>query len=220
MADKRPQGWPVWQRLALAGLAGVLIGAGWIYLKPALTGNGTASAACAAATAAAARADPFAKGDVAAFQAAKAPEDLSHLAFEGPDGKNLTLASFSGKTVLLNLWATWCVPCRREMPALDRLQKDAGGSGFEVVAVNLDLNATDKAKAFLNEIGVSSLRFYADPSMRLFTDLRGRGLVLGLPTSFLIDPHGCRIGVVSGPAEWDGADAKALIKAANGTPAV
>jgi thiol-disulfide isomerase/thioredoxin len=205
-----------WQLLGFATVAGALAGLVAVYFMESGAGNGNALSDCAPALAAAARAAPFAKGEVAAFRVAAGPESLADLAFKGADGADLTLASFAGKTVLLNLWATWCVPCRKEMPALDRLQAAEGGSGFQVVAVNIDLNGAEKAHAFLAGIGVGGLAFYSDPTMRLFAKLRGRGLVLGLPTSFLVDRHGCRIGVVEGPAEWDSDDARALIKAASG----
>ncbi len=101
----------------------------------------------------------------------KIPSRPSTVSFNGPDGKKLTLADFKGHNVLLNLWATWCVPCRSEMPALDRLQAKLGGSDFEVVAVNIDTSRLDRPKAFLNDAGVKNLGFYADPT---------RGFVRGL----------------------------------------
>ena len=204
------------QIFGLAAVAGAVAGVLAVYFMRSGDGNVVAGVDCSPALAAAKRAAPLAKGEVAAFQAATSADSLGSLAFKGADGADLTLASFAGKTVLVNLWATWCIPCRKEMTALDRLQASAGSDRFQVVAVNIDLNAPDKARAFLAEIGVASLPFYSDPSMGVFTRLRGRGLALGLPTSLLIDGKGCRIGVVEGPAEWDGNDAKALITAAEG----
>jgi thiol-disulfide isomerase/thioredoxin len=205
-----------WPLLGLAAVAGVLAGALAVYFMQSGAGNVASGVDCSPALAAAARATPLAKGEIAAFRPATSADALDDLAFQGPDGKPLTIGSFAGKTVLLNFWATWCIPCRKEMPALDRLQASAGGPAFQVVAVNLDLNQTDKARAFLADTGVVHLPLYADPSMAVFTKLRGRGLALGLPTSLLVDAHGCRVGVVEGPAEWDSDDAKALIKAAEG----
>ena len=100
------------------------------------------------------------------------------------------------------------------MPALDRLEAAIGDESFEVVAVNIDLNHTERAKAFLEEVNVTHLAFYSDPSARLFPNLKGRGLAFGLPTTLLIDGEGCRVGSMEGPAEWDSDDAKALIAAA------
>ncbi len=116
--------------------------------------------------------------------------------------------------MLVNVWATWCVPCRAEMPTLDRLQAARGGKDFQVAAVNIDLNNPERAKAFLAEIGVKNLAFYSDPTTGLFNQLKGRGLGFGLPTTVLVDGKGCRLGVVEGPAEWDSPDARALIEAA------
>jgi thiol-disulfide isomerase/thioredoxin len=200
-----------------AALAGVVAGAVAVYVMAYRQGNGdaTASAECSAAVEAAGRAAPLAKGEVAAFRVATEPQNLADLAFNDPGGKPVTLASL-GKVSLVNVWATWCVPCRQEMPTLDRLQADMGGKDFGVVPVNIDLNATDRAKAFLDEIGITHLPFYADPSGKLFQDLKRRGLAIGLPTTILVDGKGCRIGVLEGPAEWDSDDAKALIKAAAG----
>src|SRR5271157_2588145 len=126
------------------------------------------------------------------------------------------LAPFRGRAVLLNLWATWCVPCRAEMPALDKLQTDAGGKGFEVVAVNVDTARLERRAAFLDGIGVKSLARYADPSGDAFEALRKDGKALGLPVTLLIDGAGCEIGSAAGAVKWDSADAEALIGALKG----
>ncbi len=91
-----------------------------------------------------------------------------------------------------------------------------GGEDFVVAAVNVDRNNTERAKEFLAEIGVERLAFFSDPSSGLFLDLKKRGLAFGMPVTLLIDPKGCRIGSVDGPAEWDSEEAKALIAAAIG----
>mgnify|MGYP003499215059 CR=1 FL=1 len=121
-----------------------------------------------------------------------------------------------GKTVLVNLWATWCVPCRKEMPALDNLQAKLGGKDFEVVAINIDTRDAEKPKAFLKDIGVKKLGYYADASAKTFQDLKAVGRAFGMPTTLLIDRNGCEIGSVAGPAEWASDDAVKLIKAALG----
>jgi thiol-disulfide isomerase/thioredoxin len=201
--------------LGAAAIAGIALG---VYFSLTLHGKNqpeTASA-CADTPARAARVEPFAKGEVAAFRIAQAPENLADLAFKAPDGADTSVKSFAGKTVLLNLWATWCVPCRTEMPALDRLEAEMGGDRFTVAAVNIDLNNPERAREFLKEIGVERLRFYSDPSSALFMDLKQRGLAFGLPVTLLIDGNGCRIGSVEGPAAWDSEEAKALIGAATG----
>ena len=132
------------------------------------------------------------------------------------DGKPRTLADFRGRTVLLNLWATWCVPCRKEMPALDALQAKLGGDDFEVVAVNIDTRNLDKPKAWLKEVGIKRLGYYADPSAKVFQDLKAIGKAFGMPTTLLIDPNGCELGTLAGPAEWASEDAIKLIEAALG----
>ncbi|CAN5245637.1 redoxin family protein [soil metagenome] len=202
--------------LCVAALAGLIAGAVAVYVRQSAEGNAAALADCAGALAKAAAIRPLAKGELAAFRVAERPELLRDLVFKGPDGKESGVAGLAGKTVLLNLCATWCVPCRAEMPALDRLQAEAGGADFAVVAVNLDVKNPERAQDFLGEIGVKNLAFYADPSFALFNTLKSRGLAFGLPTSLLIDGKGCRLGIVEGPAEWDSQEAKALIRAAAG----
>ncbi|HVY20245.1 MAG TPA: TlpA disulfide reductase family protein [Bauldia sp.] len=201
--------------LALAAVAGIVAGTAGVYFRGAGDSNVTAAAVnCADAVATASKVAPLAKGEVAAFRVATAPESFTDLSFKAPDGSPTTLASLSGKVVLVNLWATWCVPCRAEMPALDKLQTAMGGDGFTVATINLDVQKPEAAKAFMEQIGVSHLPLYSDPTMGVFNDLKRRGLAIGLPTTLLVDGKGCRIGIVEGPAEWDSADARALIEAA------
>ena len=189
--------------IALA--AGVFLGIG--------SPSGKSQTACAAPSLKCAEAlKPLAKGEIAAL--AVNPRQPPELSFKGADGQKLTLADFHGRALALNLWATWCVPCRAEMPALDRLQAKAGGPAFEVVAVNVDTARLERPAAFLNEIGVKSLKRYADPSGDTFETLRLAGAALGLPTTLLIDADGCELGIVAGPANWDSADALAAVKAA------
>ncbi len=202
--------------LGLAAILGIAAGVAVVYVREGGRGNQAATAAsdCAGAVKAAAALAPLAKGEVAAFQLADRPVSLAHLSFQKADGSAATLADFAGKTVLLNLWATWCVPCRKEMPALDRLAEAEGGTDFAVVPVSIDTQDPGKPKAFLSEIGVKALPLYADPSTKIFSALKTEAMAVGLPTTVLIDGKGCALGVVSGPAEWDSADAKALITAA------
>jgi thiol-disulfide isomerase/thioredoxin len=116
--------------------------------------------------------------------------------------------------VLLNLWATWCVPCRKEMPALDALQARLGGPDFEVVAVNIDTRDPEKPRSWLKETGVTGLAYYADASAKIFQDLKAAGRAFGMPTTILIDPQGCELATLAGPAEWASEDALAFIGAA------
>jgi thiol-disulfide isomerase/thioredoxin len=206
------------RRKGVIALIALLIAGGvaFLYVKGSPSGKKETSAACRASQKLAAALAPLAKGELAAMNIAKEPEPMPQVTFNGPDGKPRTLDDFKGKTVLLNIWATWCVPCRQEMPALDRLQKLAGSDNFEVVAVNVDTSRLDRPKAFLNEIGVKNLAYYADPKAEIFFNLKQTGKVLGLPTTFLIDAAGCQLGLLSGPAAWDSADAQALIAGAVG----
>jgi thiol-disulfide isomerase/thioredoxin len=146
---------------------------------------------------------------MAAFVFRKEPEPLPAFSFQDASGRERTLADWRGKVVLLNLWATWCAPCRKEMPALDRLQAELGSDRFEVVALSVDRTGLAGAKKFLDETKAARLALYADPSARLAATLRA----VGLPATLLIDAEGREIGRLLGPAEWDSEDAKRLIRA-------
>jgi thiol-disulfide isomerase/thioredoxin len=152
--------------------------------------------------------DPLSTGEMATFVFKKQPEPLPAVRFLAADGKETGLEAFRGRTVLLNLWATWCAPCRKEMPALDRLQKSLGSDKFEVVAVAVDRKGLEGAKAFLDQIKTERLALYADPSARMGSELKA----VGMPTTILIDGQGREVGRLVGPAEWDHADAERLIK--------
>jgi thiol-disulfide isomerase/thioredoxin len=207
------------KRLAMVlagGLAGVVVGLAGVYGITALTRNAGEDRACRPAVETAKRVAPFAHGQVAAVNVAKSPLRIPDLAFQDATGKPLTLADWRGRTVLLNLWATWCVPCRKEMPTLDALEQKLGGPAFQVVAVNIDTRDPDKPKAFLKDIGVQKLSYYADVSAKSFQDLKAIGRAFGMPTTLLIDPQGCEIGTIAGPAEWASEDAVRLIQAALG----
>ena len=147
--------------------------------------------------------------DMPAFVFKATPEPLGEVHFTDGDGKPMTLADFKGKTILLNLWATWCAPCREEMPSLDRLQQELGSDTFEVVALAVDRAGPETAQKFLNEIGVTALKLYSDTTTRSGSALRA----VGMPTTILIDAEGREIGRLPGPYEWDAPEAKALIKA-------
>jgi thiol-disulfide isomerase/thioredoxin len=209
---------PALKWVALAVLAGVTAGFAAVYVSGAGSGNAPAlSAADAACTGKAARAKALgaaAVGGVAAMLPADPPVSFRDLAFEDGAGKPITLADLEGKAVLLNLWATWCAPCRAEMPALDRLEREEGSEDFEVVAVNLDTGGAEKPRRFLAETGVTALAPYRDASLGVFNALKERGLVLGLPATFLVDAQGCMLAGMNGPAAWDGPDAKKLVRAA------
>lgn len=225
--EKKRSMFPALRLILLAAVAGALAGAVAVYVTSRPAGNNGAEtsatsvseadvAACAAKADIAKEVAASATGDVAAVLPADPPQSVKALAFNTPDGKPMTLAERAGKTVLLNLWATWCAPCREEMPALDALQKELGGEKFEVIAVNVDTGDDVKPKKFLAETGIEALGYYRDNTLALFNDLKKRGLALGLPVTLLIDDEGCLLGHMNGPADWAGADAKRLIEAAIG----
>jgi len=207
---------PTHRRLVLvgiAGLAGLLVGLGAIYAVTTL-GRHSGDPTCRPALATARRLAPLVHGEVAAVTVASEALRLPALTFQDASGAPKKLADWRGRTVLLNLWATWCVPCRKEMPALDTLQAELGGPKFQVVAVNIDTRDPAKPKAWLKEIGIKSLAYYADPDAKIFQDLKMIGKAFGMPTTLLVDPAGCEIASLAGPAEWASPDAVKLVKTA------
>ena len=178
---------------ALWGLVGIVtlaVAAAGAYFSMRPAGQGASAPASSAA-----------RGF--AFPINDAPRALPELEFQDGEGRKRSLSDFGGKVVLLNVWATWCTPCREEMPALDRLQQKLGGPGFEVLALSIDSAGAPAVKRFYEEIGVRSLAIYIDPTTRASSSLG----VVGVPTTLLIDRQGREIGRRTGPAEWDGAQA-------------
>jgi thiol-disulfide isomerase/thioredoxin len=196
--------------IALCGTLAVLAG---VYGIARLRGNPT-DAACEPAVKTAARIAPLVQGEVAALSVAQTPFRVPDLAFKDADGKARSLADWRGRTVLVNLWATWCVPCRKEMPALDALEGDLGGSDFEVVAVNIDTRDPQKPLTFLKDVGVKRLAYFSDESAKVFQDLKVAGKAFGMPTTLLVDRSGCEIGDMAGPAEWASPEGVKLVSAA------
>ncbi len=209
---------PPRRRFVFVPVIGALaaIAAGAVLYETARPAGKAASDCPADSTRLAARLAPLAKDDLAALTVASEPRRAEQFAFQREDGGKLTLADFRGRAVLLNLWATWCVPCRAEMPALDRLQAAKGDQGFEVVAVNVDTARLERRAAFLDSVGVKALKRYADPSGDAFETLRRDGKALGLPVTLVIDKDGCEVGAVEGGIKWDSAEAQALVGALKG----
>jgi thiol-disulfide isomerase/thioredoxin len=133
------------------------------------------------------------------FKPHASPRPIANVEFEDGQGRKRTLADFRGKVVLLNLWATWCVPCRKEMPTLDRLQQRLGSADFEVVALSIDRGGQAVVKSFFDEIDIRALAIYVDATAEAGTKLG----IIGVPTTLLLDRAGGEIGRVTGPAEWD-----------------
>lgn len=143
-----------------------------------------------------------------AFPLLDEPVPVPEIAFADGAGTPRSLADFRGKIVLLNIWATWCVPCRTEMPTLDRLQGQLGGPDFEVVALSIDRNGAEAVRKFFSEIGVQYLDVNIDVSSRAAFSLA----VVGLPATLLIDRNGMEMGRLIGPAEWDAPEMVAFLE--------
>lgn len=199
--------------LGLAALLGIISGGLAVYVNNANPDN-VETAACTISDERRAALNAAATGEVAAFAVVDDPRPVPMMAFNDSDGNGRTMEDWRGQTVLFNLWATWCAPCREEMPALDRLQSELGGDDFEVVAVSIDTRESADPRGFLEEIEVQSLAFYHDNTADLFQNLRAEALAFGMPTTLLIDDENCLLGFLAGPAHWDSPDAVALMAAA------
>lgn len=153
---------------------------------------------------------PLAQGQIAALYVVEETTDRTRLAFADQADSRKSVADWEGRVVLLNLWATWCAPCREEMPALERLQETLGSDEFEVVAINVDRGGGAKGRAFYDEVGLDGLGFYYDDTQPgLVRELA----IIGMPTTILIDRQGREIARMAGPAEWSSDDAIRLIEA-------
>ena len=197
--------------IALVGAALAIAIVLWVsnagFLKPATP--------CDPQSAAAQKIDAAATGELAALNGTGTGRGYQSLAFTDKDGKPMTLKDFAGKALLVNFWASWCIPCRAEMPALDKLAAEENGSDFMVLPINLDVgsNGLDKARKFLGDGGWTHLPLYADSSFEAFKRLQTQAVAAGLPSSLLLDRKGCEIGVLQGPAVWDSPDGKNVIDA-------
>ncbi|MGR3461507.1 MAG: TlpA family protein disulfide reductase [Roseovarius sp.] len=158
------------------------------------------------AAAAAALATPVAARPVMPLRGS--PRDMLSPPFVDGDGRDLTLADFRGRVVLLNIWATWCPPCRDEMPTLDRLQARLGGADFHVLPLSIDRAGLGPVRRFYDEIGIAHLGMYLAEDIRVMAAFA----VAGLPTTILIDRQGRELGRLSGPAEWDSPENIALFE--------
>lgn len=158
--------------------------------------------------------DASAVGDVAGFRGIEEPLDMTFFSFQDGDGNTKTLADWKGKTVLFNLWATWCKPCREEMPLFQELQVQRGGESFEVVPLSVDQGSDEKPKDFYKEIGLDQLPFLHDGTVKSLFDLKKKGVAPGMPTTILVDKNGCGLGVLPGAAHWSSPDALHLIDTA------
>lgn len=220
MPDKMPWRPPMAAVLTLAALLGVFAGAGFLLFTGAFDPSArerqadAADAACQQGRAHDATLDDVMVGEVAALIVPQTPLSALTLRFQNADNAPASVADYDGKVVLLNLWATWCAPCREEMPDLNTLQRDLGGADFQVLTVNVDRGGMAKPREFLAEIGVADLPLAHDATMTIFNDLKAKGRALGMPVTMLIDRKGCEIATMNGPAHWASHDARRLIEAA------
>ena len=136
-------------------------------------------------------------------------KDVSQAVFTDPDGGEHTLSDWQGKYVLVNFWATWCAPCRKEMPSLDALQEEFGGDTFEVVTIATGRNAVPAITRFFEEEEITNLPILLDPKQQLARDMA----VLGLPISVILNPEGQEVARLRGDAEWYSDSARAIVAA-------
>jgi thiol-disulfide isomerase/thioredoxin len=208
----------------VAAIVAAIAGFGTVYVSFAPSDNGSSGAGGSTTAAGGAQsvpagggASPLAdlnKGAMAPLVARPQPIDLPQFSFVAGDGTEKSLKDFAGRILLLNIWATWCIPCREEMPALDKLEAKLGGENFAVVAVNIDKGGQDKAAAFLKDTGATHLPLYTDPTGKLFATLK----LVGMPTTLIIDRGGKEIARLVGPADWASPEAAAVIEAAVAAP--
>lgn len=142
------------------------------------------------------------------FTSYVSPRSIENIEFEDGDSRKRSLADFRGKVVLLNIWATWCGPCRKEMPTLDRLQLRLGSPDFEVVALSIDRDGQAAVRRFFDEINVRALAIYVDAAAQAGTKLG----IIGVPTTLLIDREGGEVARYTGPTEWDRPEVIDVIK--------
>jgi thiol-disulfide isomerase/thioredoxin len=176
------------------GVAAVLYVIGAALIKPNASAGGLQGVA---------------KGGMAKLQVLAQPIAAASVPFTDATGKTVHLTDFKGQPVVLNLWATWCAPCVKEMPTLAKLQSDLAGKGVKVLAVSMDkTDQTAQAKAFI--AGHAPLGFYQDADFAFLTNLDPHPV--GFPTTVLIDRKGFERAIYSGDADWSGPDAKAVVE--------
>lgn len=216
MAKKQTSAKPEKKSSGIIVIASALaVAAGFVAVYVSLGGNGNDAPAPKAqigktAGVGAKWLKAYSRGKMITFVARAEPQDLPEVTFVREDGSAASLNEWRGKVVLLNLWATWCGPCRKEMPDLDRLKAELGGDDFDLVALSIDRTGLDKPRRFLDEIGVKHLKLYNNSSGKLAASLKA----FGMPTTLLLNRQGQEIGRLVGPADWGSDDAVALIKAA------
>ena len=197
--------------LILLGVAVLAVAiASWVFL-----GNGASAKECPVQADAAQAIDFAAVGELAALNPTGEGRGYAAMAFKDADGKPMDIAAFKGKGLLVNFWASWCVPCREEMPALDELAAKYNSDDFMVLPINLDIgeDGLGKARKFLEENKFAHLPLYADNSFAAFERLKKEAVAVGLPATLVLDAQGCELAVLQGPAHWNTPDGYAVIDA-------
>lgn len=198
-ASENHQRTPLLRKVGLAALGVIIIGVAFIGVR-----YSSEHSAPAISDALSAAQDQPTLG----LLALASPRAIANIAFEDAQGSKHSLTQFRGKSVLLNVWATWCGPCRKEMPALDRLQSKLGSDDFQVIALSIDRGGVAAVKSFYDEIDIRALAIYVDPT----TDAQATLGIVGVPTTLLVDREGREVARYTGPAEWDRPDVVATIQ--------
>lgn len=184
--------------------------AAWVWL-----GNAGMARECPVQADKAAAIDAAAVGELAALNGTGEGRGYSTMAFKDAAGTAMTMADFKGKALLVNFWASWCVPCRKEMPALDAIATKYNSDAFMVLPINLDIGdgGLQKAQDFLDENNFANLPLYADNTFAAFERLKQQAVAIGLPVTLVLDENGCELAVLQGPAEWQTPDGEAVVEA-------
>lgn len=187
--------------MRLAGLVALVIGAAAVFANPALAGGGLSAEQKA-------EIEGMRTGSMAKLALRDEPGEAIEAEFLKPSGAAGSVEDFAGKVTVMNLWATWCPPCRKEMPSLNRLQAALEGTGAQVATVAVQSGGREKALEYLERNELDKLPAYSDDRNKLPREVG----ILGLPTTLILDPEGREIGRVQGDAEWDTPEAVALLK--------
>lgn len=215
MTDQKPDNGPLLKPRRVLTIAALSAGVALALTLWIGNVNGPQAAPCDPQPEAAAAVDAAAVGELAALNGTGKGRGFADLKFTDADGTAMSVADFAGKKLLVNFWASWCAPCREEMPALDAIADRYNSDEFMVLPINLDIGegGLEKAVAFLEEGSFAHLPLYADNTFEAFDRLKTEAVAIGLPATLLLDGRGCEIGVLQGPAEWDTADGHNVIEA-------
>jgi thiol-disulfide isomerase/thioredoxin len=208
-AEKRPKLGP--RRIAMAAFGGAAVA---IAITFWVSNAGLPGASpCTPNPLAAQAIDAAATGQLAALNGTGTGRSYADMGFLDANGKERTVADFAGKKLLINFWASWCIPCRAEMPALNALAAKYDSDRFMVLPVNTGETQPGKGAAFLSAANLPNLALYVDPDFSVINRLKTTAVSVGLPTSVLVDGKGCEVGALQGPAEWDSPDGHRVIEA-------